>query len=72
MKWIPVSERLPELKEPVLVYDREEGFALAWRWNDSKRNRSGWTGSQPCWGQECDPMLYDVTHWTPLEPPEEV
>ena len=61
-KWIPVTERLPEKGEEVLVVDRfgfiEMGFV-----KETIYGHKYWLG---CEGD-------DVTHWMPLpEPPKEV
>ena len=55
--WIPVSERLPEVGQNVLVYDTIEGVALSHRWQG--KEKWYWSSSQ---------LLYDVTHWMPLPP----
>jgi hypothetical protein len=70
MTWIPVSERLPENNDRVLVWHYDEvDMAQYWPWPDNKAgNRRGkW--------EQFDPSGYPfaishVTHWMPLpEPP---
>ena len=56
VKWIPVTERLPEENTAVLTY-RESGIQAEFRWH------KGWDNDEftPC----------QVTHWMPLpEPPK--
>ena len=66
-KWIPATERLPELHEEVLVCtedygETELGFATV-----AVYDGSGWL---ECW--ERKQYLNYVTHWMPLpEPPKE-
>lgn len=67
-KWIPVTERVPEVDQPVMicafgksvgegVYRGHDGFHHVWKM---------YTSSGTYWDDE-------VTHWMPLpEPPEEV
>ena len=58
-RWIPCSERLPEENEPVLCYLRTGDFLimeLDGAWFEGIHRYS----------------LNSVTHWMPLEPPEEV
>jgi hypothetical protein len=59
-RWIPVTERLPELNVPCLLYNRSQPTMVGWR-IDEKRFRI--PGS----------FLPDhPTHWMPLpEPPNE-
>ena len=60
MKWIPVTERLPEPFKIVLVYDRT-GKSINWAYMTSHRE---WVGAI---------VSHIVTHWMPLpEPPKEV
>ena len=80
MKWIPVSERLPEPYQLVLVY--EEKFAES----DRRETSKGWSGTvyRPAGvrsGYLCSVGFRTegtngkcvITHWMPLpEPPEEV
>jgi len=57
-KWIPVTERLPEVGEFVLVH-RIEGYLSV----DQYRQLHG----------EVKSFIYNVTHWMPLpEPPKTV
>ena len=63
-KWIPVTERLPEVGRRVLVTDGENvsfGYVLIYEHKDC----NPWCVQFPC--------IYDeVTHWMPLpEPPKE-
>ena len=74
-EWIPVSERLPELKEVfdpegddwresifVLVCTIDHNICIGQRWKINEQH--GWAG---LFG-EC----FDVTHWMPLPtPPKE-
>ena len=75
MKWIPVSERLPELSEReeygnwVLVYNGHHiGVGKLLDWAD---------GGDPEWLNECGQPIEasegcEVIHWMPLpDPPEE-
>ena len=58
-RWIPVSERLPELFTIVLVCDCDGGMETDWIWNN-KDGISRFMNS-----------FKTVTHWMPLpEPPE--
>lgn len=58
MTWIPVSERLPENENEVLVYDDDMGCQVAFYCDDE------WLWSERG-------LLVNVTHWQPLpEPPE--
>ena len=60
-KWIPVSERLPEKHERVIVCDVREDFRDAWEFEGE-----GWFNG--LWTLEKE----EVTHWMPLpEPPKE-
>ena len=58
-RWIPVSEKLPEVSAEILFYDG--GFI--------------WTGSYQKEGNWCDTgydyFTESVTHWMPLPPPPE-
>lgn len=59
-KWIPVTERLPEDGEVVLVYGTRGGIYTAYA------NRGGWHKMNSK-SHYCNP-----THWMPLpEPPKE-
>ena len=60
-KWIPVSERLPEKHERVIVCDVREDFCDAWEFEGD-----GWFNG--LWTLETE----EVTHWMPMpEPPKE-
>lgn len=60
-KWIPVTERLPEVETPVLTY-RETGQNVELLWQRGCQKRWDYDEFTPC----------PVTHWMPLpEPPEE-
>ena len=63
-EWIPVTERLPEKGQEVLVFDtRENWTGFAWLRPDET-----WTAL----GFDFPFDLGEVTHWMPLpEPPEE-
>ena len=61
-KWIPVSERLPEKRETVLVCDARENYMNAWEY----LGRDEWLWDSSIWRTEA------ITHWMPLpEPPKE-
>lgn len=71
-RWISVSERLPDTKNPndftnpryplVLAHSKRLGVVWA-EWDQ-------WDGGH---FQHCAMNIYDVTHWRPLpEPPESV
>jgi hypothetical protein len=61
-KWIPVTERLPEVETPVLTY-RETGQNVELLWQRGCQKRWDYDEFTPC----------PVTHWMPLpEPPKEV
>ena len=56
MKWIPVTERLPDVWEKVITFDKDEGVRENWRCGD----KTSWSRG------------YHVTHWMPLpQPPED-
>jgi hypothetical protein len=59
-KWIPVTERLPELNAPCLVYNKAQPMMVGWRIDDKRFSIPG-------------SFLPDhPTHWMPLpEPPKE-
>ena len=64
-KWIPVTERLPEHDEVVLVFGKRGGIYTAYC-----NRRHGYTGWHKLNSKHhyCEP-----THWMPLpEPPKEV
>ena len=74
-RWIPVTERMPEEDEDVLVFNGAECFVMAlvnkdktdvWHWDGSYymewQNFNGTQHADVC----------DVTHWMPLpQPPKE-
>ena len=61
-KWIPVSERLPNLYETVIVCDVREQYVGAWMYYGN----GDWLHDDKLFGAE------EITHWMPLpEPPKE-
>lgn len=55
-KWIPVTERLPDVWKHVITFDEDDGVRVNWRCGDNV----SWS------------MGYHVTHWMPLpEPPKD-
>ena len=60
-EWIPVTERLPEKGQEVLVFDtRENWTGFAWLRPDET-----WTAL----GFDFPLDLGEVTHWMPMTPP---
>jgi hypothetical protein len=59
-KWIPVTERLPELYVPCLVYNKSQPTMVGWRIDDKRfRIPGSYLPDHP-------------THWMPLpQPPKE-
>jgi hypothetical protein len=59
-RWIPVTERLPELNVPCLVYNKSQPTMVGWRIDDKRfRIPGSYLPDHP-------------THWMPLpEPPKE-
>lgn len=59
-KWIPVTERLPELNVPCLVYNKSQPTMVGWRIDDKRfRIPGSYLPDHP-------------THWMPLpQPPKE-
>ena len=55
VKWIPVTERLPEVKQPVLAWTKYGGYHEA----------ALWTGKKWLINWDFD-EIYGVTHWMPL------
>lgn len=77
-RWIPVSERLPELRQNVLVSDGKgsgEGWLDRYDWHDPNREDVVYTSPQPrdFWCiPGCKVDEDHVTHWMPLpKGPEE-
>lgn len=74
MKWVRVSERLPEDDRYVLIFTPEFSFRTTYvSWYDEKK---GWFkdfGNDCCWNGE--PYFYEdgeVTHWAELPfPPKD-
>ena len=64
-KWIPVSERLPEKREDVLLCRK-------W-WNEIQNPQMGWHNDVSGeWFDLSNRVIRNVTHWMPLpEPPKE-
>ena len=59
--WIPVSERLPENENPVLVVVGDEVITASyWRHGDKHHGVDGWADSFS------NDELEGVTHWMPL------
>lgn len=60
MKWIPVSERLPDANELVLAVNKTGDYDL------------GWFGYNGAFVGECFSQHGEATHWMQLpQPPEE-
>ena len=67
VKWIPVTERLPELHEEVLVCTEEYGETVLGFAMVAVFDGTGWLEA---WERKT--YLTAVTHWMPLpEPPKE-
>lgn len=64
MKWIPVTERLPEKREDVLLCRK-------W-WNEIRNPQMGWYNDVSGeWFDMSNRVIHNVTHWMPLpEPPK--
>ena len=67
-KWIPVTERLPEKKQDVLMYF-DTGNMGAGFWHDGDEDITFWCAyTDDGWYTDCD---CEPTHWMPLpEPPK--
>ena len=66
LRWIPVTERLPEHLTSVIVH-RKDGGIFIWEYFDT-------SPTDECWIDDSMNVysFYDVTHWMPLpEPPKE-
>ena len=60
LKWIPVTERLPEVWKDALVYRADGNFSIEFRCLSD-----GWSFDND--------IMEEVTHWMPLpEPPKEI
>ena len=70
-KWIPVTERLPNIDDDVLMYFADDGNMTAGFLVDVGEDTSMWSAySDGGYYTDCD---YVPTHWMPLpEPPKEV
>ena len=69
--WIPVTERLPELRKDVLVYDGEESvgnivFMRVWSLEQDTDFLGNTSGEYVWWDDERPYDLNAVTHWMPL------
>lgn len=65
-RWIPVTERLPENHQSVLVL-RDDGGIFIWEYFDQ-------TPTEECWIDDHLNLYsaYSITHWMPLpQPPKE-
>jgi hypothetical protein len=66
LRWIPVSERLPEHEDDVLLYVEDYGSWITL----GRRSGDGWYVNEAAEGGGPKP-LDRFTHWMPLpEPPE--
>ena len=70
-KWIPVTERLPEIDADVLMYFADDDNMTAGFLVDVEEDTSMWSAySDGGYYTDCD---YVPTHWMPMpEPPKEV
>jgi hypothetical protein len=68
-KWIPVSERLPEVDEPVIAFCKSGKIFVGFR-RKYYSGRWGWVILTA--RDSTKDITQTVTHWMPLpEPPEE-
>lgn len=61
-EWIPVTERLPEMRKPVLCFLRSLDGKSYYNTVDYMLDDNQWWDSGNSW-------KYEVTHWMPLPPP---
>lgn len=73
-EWIDVKDRLPELKESVILYSEYDGRCIGYRVTDSPPFSYG---EPQAWDRDYMIMGYNaeirsgITHWMPLpEPPK--
>ncbi len=70
MQWISVYDKLPEIKQDVLMYFDSGNMAVGF-WHDGDEHITFWCAyTDDGWFADCDCM---PLYWMPLpEPPEEV
>ena len=75
MDWISTEEKLPKLREDVLVlaYYEDKGYAILQAWRESPFSDDKWlwlhlTQDGELWNQDIDFELVvgKVTHWMPI------